>query len=164
MEYKKNSFLITIVDDEIVVGEVTQWDWYSLRLISVSPYPGWKNHMLISSYGGWRYYKDLRSEKGLQWATWALGDSYKKAKYIYSKLDNFTKDYQEYRQQIQEVDKITNSTIRDRIKAHLKDHLFESQIFVLPFTELKDSYIDREKILEILDESLANYENRNCNQ
>ncbi len=158
MEYKKNSFLITIVDDEAVVGEVTQWDWYSLRIVSVSPYPGWEKHMLIMSYSGWRYYGDLRSEKGLQWATWALGDSYKKAKYIYSKLDNLTKDYQEYRQQIQEVDKITNSTIRDRIKDHLEDHLFESQIFVLPFTELKDSRSDRKYILEILDASLANYE------
>lgn len=158
MEYKKNSFLITIVDDEVVVGEVTQWDWYSLRIVSVSPYPGWEKHMLIMSYSGWRYYGDLRSEKGLQWATWALGDSYKKAKYIYSKLDNFTKDYQEYRQQIQEVDKIKDSTIRDRIKAHLEDHLFEHQIFALPFTELKDSYNDREKILEILDVSLANNE------
>lgn len=158
MEYKKNSFLITVVEDEVVVGEVTQWDWYSLRIVSVSPYPGWEKHMLIMSYSGWRYYGDLRSEKGLQWATWALGDSYKKAKYIYSKLDNFTKDYQEYRQQIQEVDKIKDSTIRDRIKAHLEDHLFEHQIFALPFTELKDSYNDREKILEILDVSLANNE------
>lgn len=46
MEYKKNSFLITIVDDDVVIGEVTQWDWYSLRIVSVSPYPGWEQHML----------------------------------------------------------------------------------------------------------------------
>lgn len=156
MEYKKNSFLITTVDDVVVVGEVTQWDWYSLRIVSVSPYPGWEKHMLIMSYSGWRYYKDLRSEKGLKWAIWALGDSFKRAKYIYSKLDFFTNKYKEYRQHIQEVDKITNIKIRDRIKDYLEDHLFESQIFVLPFTDLKDSRSDRKYILEILDKSMTN--------
>ena len=160
MEYKKNSFLITIVDDEIVVGEVTQWDWYSLRIVSVSPYPGWEKHMLIMSYSGWRYYGDLRSEKGLQWATWALGDSYKKAKYINSKLESFTQWYRNYKLQVQEVDKITDSVMKDRIRANLEDHLFESQIFALPFTELKDSRGDRKKILEILDASLANFQKK----
>lgn len=159
LEYKENSFLITIVDGEVVVGEITRWTWYSMRIVSVSPYPGWENHLLITSYGGWRHYKDLRSEKGVEWATWALGKCYKKAKYIYLKLDSFTQMYQDYKLQVQGVEKITNSAMLDTIKAHLKDHLFEHQIFEFPFTELNDSNSGIGKILEILDASLAKFEN-----
>ena len=50
--------------------------------------------------------------------------------------------------------------MKDRIRANLEDHLFESQIFALPFTELKDSRGDRKKILEILDASLANFQKK----
>lgn len=156
MEYKKNSFLITIIDDEVVVGEITRWTSYSLRIVSVSPYFGWENHMLIMSYSGLRYYGDMRSEKGVKWATWALGNSYKKAKWIYSNIDRFTQMYQEYKMQVQELDKITNFPIRERIERYLEDHLFECEIFANPFTNLKDSHGDRKKILKILDTTLAN--------
>ena len=160
MEYKKNSFLITIVDDEVVVGEITRWSWFSLRIVSASPYLGWENHMSLTSYGSWMYYGDLRAEKGVKWATWALGDSYKRANWIYSNIDRFTKMYLEYKQQVKELDNISNSSIRERIKQYLEDHLFESQIFSLPFTDLKDSRIYRGKILGILDASLVNCSNQ----
>lgn len=154
MEIKKFSFLITVVDDEIVIGEIIRWEKHSMDIILIYPYSGWESHYSIMSFAELRHYKDLRSQKGVDRGKFSLAQCYKKAKRIYTDLERLSKVYRDHKLQIQEVEKINNTVIRQQILKKLEDYFFDYSVFKKLSTDLFSTSKDRKRTYEILDDYL----------
>lgn len=125
-----------------------------MDVILIYPYSGWEAHYSIMSFAELRHYKDLRSQNGVDRGKFSLAQCYKKAKRIYTDLERLSKIYRDHKLQIQEVEKINNTVIRQQILKKLEDYFFDYSVFEKLSTNLFSTSKDRKRTYEILDNYL----------
>jgi len=152
MEIRKPGFIIEIVDENVVVGEITRWEKYVIDVVMVSPYLGWEEHMTITGWLTILHYGDFLTEYGEKRAKLALITCYKKAKIVYSDLERFTWIYGNLRKELQEVAKIPDPDIRKTIKEKLIDWFFNVAVFSRLSTGLYAGEKDRMLTFKILED------------
>ncbi len=144
----ESEFVAIIVEDVVVVGQITcrQKDFISVQMIS--PFWGWEKYCSIT--GPARAHCSYLTSLGNERARDLLQDNYTKIKTIDHSIDRFVKVFDHLQSELRLINKLPKSKIRERIIDKVRWWFYSEFLFAASVTGMVASWDEEKRIDEIL--------------
>lgn len=147
-EIMESEFVTIIVEDVVVIGQITcrQKDFISVRMIS--PYIGWEKYSSVT--GPARAHCSYLTSLGDEIARELLQDNYTKIKTIDHGIARYAKVYDHLQAELRLISKMPNSHTKWRLNDKVKWWFYSELIFATSVTGIAAALDERKSIEEIL--------------
>ena len=143
-----SQFVTIVVEDEVVIGQITHRENFFIRIQIISPYTGWENGSTINGPGKSHY--SFLTSYGDETVRRLLEESFLKIRCIDEDIDRLVRVYDNMLAEIKLVSSLPKTETRDRVISKIQDWFYDDCLFTSSVTGLIAAYAERPLIDKII--------------
>ena len=146
-EIMESEFVTVIIEDVVVVGQITRRQKDFISVLMISPFWGWERYSSVT--GPARAHCSYLTSFGDEVVRDLLRDNYTKIKTIDHSIARCVKVYSHLQAEQRLINKMPNSNIRERIINKVRWWFFSECIFAASVTGMSATLVEQKNIEEV---------------